>query len=181
MNPLNGTDQERMICSMSYDIRALANLVLEEAGESGQQITNLHINKALFFVYVDFYREFGFPPTRAKVEAWEHGPVFREVYNQFKNFGRSGISGKAMKVDYDSGKKIPAIDRITPEHEKFLRTTARFYAAVPASVLYDLSHNARGAWAQVWNHRGEFNIGMEITPELIMKYEVSSEKRIKLS
>lgn len=166
---------------MFYDIRALANLVLEEATRSGQKISNLHINKALFFVYVDFYREFGFPPTRAKIEAWEHGPVFREVYNQFKHFGRSEILGKAMKVDYGSGEKIPAVDQINADHEAFLRAAARFYARVPASVLYDLSHDALGAWAQVWNHRGEFNIGMEITPDLIKKHEVSREKRIRPS
>lgn len=162
------------------DVRAIANLVLEEAEELKCSITNLHLNKALFFMHVDFLQEFGQPLVSAKIEAWEHGPVFREIYNQFKRFRRSAIGSRAKKVDFDSGELIDAWEDINSEVEEKARSLARFYVRIPASVLYDLAHAKGGAWDKVFNNSGQFNVGMEITNELIFQHELKRHERITL-
>lgn len=163
-----------------YDVRAIANLVLEEGEILGRRITNLHLNKILYFMHVDFLREFGEPLISAKIEAWEHGPVFREVYNQFKQNGRAIIAGRAMKVDFDSGEKVVATCKLDDNENLYIKGLIDFYSGIPAGILVDMSHDKGGAWDAVWNHKGEFNVGMEISETLIRKFELNQPRKVTI-
>lgn len=161
-----------------FDVRVIANRLLDEAKSAGFELTNLHLNKALFFMHVDCLRENGHGLISAKIEAWEHGPVFREVYGQFKRFKGGAITDRAMRVDYVSGEKAYAYDDL-PEHiERFVSENAIFYARIPAMVLRDISHVNGGAWDFVWNHSGVINVGMEITEDIIREFEIPHGRRI---
>ncbi|AUC53007.1 hypothetical protein CDO87_07260 [Sagittula sp. P11] len=163
-----------------YDVRAVANIFLEEARRLGVGISNLHLNKAIYFMHVDTLRDKGAPLVSAKIEAWEHGPVFREIYNQFKVFKRAPIERNAQKVDFDTGLLIDADFDFPASTEDWIRQLCRFYAMVPAHVLYDVSHAKGGAWDHVYNKSGAFNVGMEITEDLIRQLEIPKGQRITL-
>lgn len=164
-----------------YDVRAIANLVLEEVEKVGRGMTNLHLNKTLYFMHVEYLACYSKPLLSAKIEAWEYGPVFREVYGQFKTFGRNEILGRAMKVDFDSGEPVIARVEVSEEEETFLKSLVRYYSEMPASLLVEMSHEKGGAWDKVWNHKEEINAGMEITTELIIDYEVPKHKNKRIS
>lgn len=142
-------------------------------------MTNLHLNKVLYFMYVEFMKEYDSPVTRAKIEAWNYGPVFREVYNQFKHLKDAPIACRATRVDYDSGQRIEASANFLPVHREFLMSVADYYAGFPASLLVEISHEAGGAWMAVWNHKGDLNVGMEITPTLVKVLEVNRKTRVR--
>lgn len=162
-----------------YDVRAIANIALDECWKNGRPISNLHLNKMLFFMHVDCLRDKGHPLISAKIEAWEHGPVFREIYNQFKKYKSSAIRSCATKVDFDSGERVEAREELSTELEGYIRELANFYSGIPAWILRDLSHDKGGAWDAIWNHDGEMNVGMEITDETIRTYELPKGKRIR--
>src|SRR6186713_660153 len=88
---------------MSFDVRAVANAILDLAKEEGKGVTNLAINKIIYFLHAAYLHEFRRPLVTAKIEAWDHGPVFREVYHQFKKFGRENIKGRASRIDPTTG------------------------------------------------------------------------------
>lgn len=161
-----------------YDVRTVANLVLKRAWDLDLRVTNLHLNKSLFFMHVDCLRDHGKPLVSAKIEAWEYGPVFREVYNQFKKYRAEPISALAKRVSYDTGELEDAIDEIAPTMVQYIVELGEFYLSVPAGVLVDLSHAKGGAWDTVWSSSADFNAGMEITEEIIRKYEIPHGKRI---
>ena len=162
-----------------HDVRAIANLVLDHCEAKGLPVTNLQINKIIYFMHVDWIAEFGQPLVSAKIEAWQYGPVFREVFNQFKVYGRNEIEGRAKKVDYDTGLKIDAKSSLDPESERFARSLVDFYSGMPAGLLVDLSHVKGGAWDVVWHHSGEFNVGMEITNDIIVECQISKRQKVK--
>lgn len=163
-----------------FDVRTVANVVLRRAKEQGKIVTNLHLNKTLFFMHVDHLRDFGIPLVSAKIEAWEYGPVFREIYNQFKKYRAEPISDFAKRVSYTSGELEAAHDDLPQPLVEYIEALADFYLSVPASVLVDVSHAKGGAWDMVWSNSGNVNAGMEITEQIIREFEIPNGKRIRL-
>jgi uncharacterized phage-associated protein len=163
-----------------YDVRTVANIVLRRAALLGVEVTNLHLNKALFFMHVDFMRETDMPLVSAKIEAWQYGPVFREIYNQFKRFDRNPITEPAVRVSVETGEFEIATDSISDDTLDFLESLADYYLRVPTGVLIDVSHAKGGAWDAVWSKSEAVNAGMEITEQIIRKFEIPFGKRIKL-
>ncbi|MEF3048508.1 Panacea domain-containing protein [Pseudotabrizicola sp. L79] len=163
-----------------YDVRSVANIVLLRARELGLGVTNLHLNKSLFFIHVDYLRDFDKPLVSAKIEAWEYGPVFREVYNQFKRYKKEPIGGLAKRVSYATGELVDAHDPIPEDTVRYVRELADLYLNVPAGLLVELSHATGGAWDRVWSKGVEINAGMEITEAIIRECELPIGKRIKI-
>ena len=54
-------------------------------------ITNLVLNKLVYFAQVESLRETGKPLFEDKIEAWPYGPVERNVYFTFQKYGRNRI------------------------------------------------------------------------------------------
>lgn len=155
---------------MAYDVRAIANLVLDQAEDRGITLSNFSLNKVLFFVHGHFIAHFRYPLIREPVEAWEHGPVYREIFRQFKSFERNPISARAVRLDYATGTYVPYNERPTQEEISHISPVIDFYIRVPAPKLYSISHTQGGPWYEVWNHQSLSNPGMIISDSLIEKY-----------
>ncbi|PST22266.1 DUF4065 domain-containing protein [Mesorhizobium plurifarium] len=152
---------------MSYDVRAVANFVLDIAEAEHREVSNLHINKIVYFLHADFLVAFSRPLVSAKIEAWTHGPVFRELYREFKEYGSSGIAGRASYLDPASGQKRKALYNFSREEEAFLTQLTKRYISMTPSALVAQSHVQGGPWDQTWNHETVTNASMRISDELI--------------
>lgn len=152
---------------MPYDVRAVANFILQVADAEQCPVSNLHINKIVYFLHADFLASFSRPLVSAKIEAWTHGPVFRELYREFKKHGSDAISTPATFLDPSSGERGIARCEFTPEEENFLVDLVKKYIAMKPSALVAQSHVEGGPWDQTWNHASKSNASMRISDELI--------------
>ena len=59
---------------------------------SSYEITNLSLQKLLYYIKGFGYLFFGRDVLESRCEAWVHGPVFPIIYNKYKEFGKSIIS-----------------------------------------------------------------------------------------
>lgn len=155
---------------MSYDVRSLANAVLEVAMREGRHVSNVYINKIVYFIHADYLVERGQALCDAKIEAWTYGPVYRELYSQFKRFGSNQITEKAKIRDRNTGELKTATLEASEEDCAFVEERAKFYLKIDAFKLVDLSHVEGGPWDQAYNHSGVANPGMEITDDAIAAY-----------
>lgn len=153
---------------MSYDVRGVANFVLDLADGERERVSNLRINKIIYFLHVGFLREFGRPLVSAKIEAWDHGPVFREVYHQFKKFGRSEITSRAAKINISTGLYETASVDLEECEREFIKERCKQLLKVAAGVLVEKSHEEGGPWHIARFGQGRVNPGVEITNELIV-------------
>ncbi len=152
------------------DPRSLSNLLLDIADAEGLEVTNLGLNKVLYFVHALYLADTNTPLVRAKIEAWQYGPVFREVYHQFKAFDRSPIRGRAKVLNPETGEyEVAKVDLEQIAYEK-IRELAIPYLRMRPGKLVELSHEEGGPWHQAWFHEGETNPGMEITNDAIRAY-----------
>lgn len=81
-------------------MRELAKHILHIAHESDNPITNLQLQKIMYFtlgymikenISVDIAKQLF---ESSKMEAWLYGPVVPEIYNDYKEFKSSPISDK---------------------------------------------------------------------------------------
>lgn len=153
----------------AYSVRGLANWVLDYSAELELSVSNMALNKLVFFAYERMLIEQQIILTNAKIEAWEHGPVFREIYHSFKEFDDEPISSRCRFFSPATGQlEIARID-VDPDDDKFLRKALAPLMPLSASRLRAISHAEGGAWYRVWWHEGDANPGMEITPVLLLE------------
>jgi len=152
---------------MSYDVRSVANFVLDLAENEGSDLSNLAINKVVFFLHAYFLVQFGRPLVSAKVEAWNYGPVFRELYREFKPSGDQPIKARAHRINPEHGARELCTYEFPQSELSFLREIARKYMHLSARALVAISHEKGGPWDQVWNHVTPANASMRISNEII--------------
>src|SRR4051794_25170043 len=82
-----------------HDARKIANLLLSEFDSKRFDVTNLKLNKILFFLHAFHLVRNSRPLIKNHFEAWEHGPVVRVVYHEFKLFERAPITSLAKHLN----------------------------------------------------------------------------------
>jgi uncharacterized phage-associated protein len=155
---------------MPYDVRSVANLVLDYADQIGSSVSNITINKIVFFLHAWYLAKTGKPLVSAKIEAWDYGPVFRELYWEFKAFGKERITSRATRRNPQTAEKEISADGFSESDMTFLRPLLERYVEMSAGKLIELSHVAGGPWDQVYNHLGDSNPGMRISDEIIRDF-----------
>ena len=145
---------------MTYDVRSVANLVLDIAGQKRIGVSNMAINKIVYFLHGWYLSKYGRPLVTAKIEAWQHGPVFRELYNEFKSFGNGYIESKAKKIDLRSGERVICSYNFPDDEMTFLCDIINCFISMPAYKLREISHVEGGAWDMVWNGKYKHSISM---------------------
>lgn len=160
--------RDRSLQRRGYSVRGLANWVLDYAAELKLPVTNMALNKLVYFAYERSLLRRGMILTNAKIEAWDHGPVFREVYQAFKSFADRPITSRASFFSIQTGAVEESVVDLSEDDASFLRNALRELVPLSASKLRELSHIEGGAWHQVWCYDGHANPGMEITPDLIL-------------
>lgn len=152
------------------DVRVIANLVLDRADQLSVGVSNMALNKIVYFVHCDFLLETGDPLVTAKIEAWQHGPVFRELYHEFKKWDKHDIQSRAQKVDPFTGEVAVASATFGKDELEKIGKLIDRYIYFSAAHLRALSHREGGPWDRVWDHSGRANPGMRISNEMIREF-----------
>jgi uncharacterized phage-associated protein len=155
---------------MSHDGRAIANFVLDECASKGRRVTNLSLQKIVYFCHVWSLIGLGRPLIKHQFEAWQFGPVLQYLYREFNAFERDPIEGRSMKIDPLTGTKVEVGYQLESDTEELMKKVVDFYSRLTASELVHLSHVEGGPWHSVWNHSGKVNPGMKIDDATIASF-----------
>lgn len=152
---------------MTLDSRIIANEILDFAQDFGRTVSNLSLQKILYFVQGRHILNRGKAIMDGDFEAWPYGPVLPLVYDSFKIFGSNPITARARSFDYLKGEYIdlPAIG--DKELKLFVRETANTYTSLSAGQLIDLSHVKGGPWDIVTRSSEGRRYGARIPNQLI--------------
>jgi uncharacterized phage-associated protein len=155
-----------------YDVRDVANFTLEFADRRDLKLTNLALQKLLYFVHGWFYSIYEQPLIKNKFEAWKYGPVQRVIYDQFKSFKNGAIRGvRATYIDPATGEPTYQEPRIDSEHAAVISEVLEKYERYTAGQLVEESHAEDGPWEYVWQQAEEaIYPGMKIPDALILDH-----------
>ena len=74
-------EQEGYVMYSAVDV---ARYIIWYCKRQGYSISNLKLQKILYFVQAEFLVNTGKPCFSEEIEAWDFGPVVPEVYHEFK-------------------------------------------------------------------------------------------------
>jgi uncharacterized phage-associated protein len=149
----------------SYDVRAIANWCIGKAANYNIEATSMWLNKIVYFIYEEALKHSKILLTEARVEAWDHGPVFREIYFQHSN--DSSLT-PLKKFDRTSRRMEIANENFAEEDLAIFEKVWERYGQLSASRLRQISHKPGTPWDIVWNYKGNANPGMVIDYKLIL-------------
>lgn len=155
---------------MSYDGREIANFILDTCKQANQPVTNLALQKILYFCHVWSLIDFDKPLIKHNFEAWQYGPVLQYVYREFKDFDRKPITTRALRINPNTGLKEKAQYQFDQDTSNLLKRVINFYGRLSAGQLVDLSHAPNGPWSKVWNHDEKIKPGMKIDNDDIKSF-----------
>lgn len=112
-----------------YGAIEVANYIIEYEHSQKRIISNLKLQKLLYFVQANFFRRLGIPCFSDKIEAWSFGPVVVNVYHAYKYYG--GLDITKLKDD--------VIVYISQEHKKVINEVLEKFAATPFYELVDIT------------------------------------------
>lgn len=139
------------------EAKTIANFLVYIMSDAFDDLTNMKINKLLYFAQGHYIKKYNTPLFYDTIEAWEHGPVVPEVYFFYRKYGDKPIT------EYDSA----TVEEVTPEAEEVLYSVARNYGKYTASVLRNMTHVVGSPWDLVYQ---EGNTHIEIPLTLIQSY-----------
>jgi len=116
---------------MSYNVLDIANKLLIRAknNENGDLMSNMKLQKMLYYQQGFHLAYFGTPLFDEEIEAWMYGPVIPSVYDHFKNNGRQGI-------DPGEGQEVP----LESKEETLFNEVYKVYGAYGATGLMEMTH-----------------------------------------
>lgn len=154
----------------AYDPRAIANLMLDEAAVRGIKITNLALQKLLYFAHGIYLTQNKRPLVSGYFEAWQHGPVHPAVYRAFKGNGAVAIEFRAVARDPLTGKSRDLPLPTDQEVRELIEEVVRRYGKLTPGRLVDLSHAKGSPWDAVVNKaRTDVAFGMRIPDNVILE------------
>lgn len=114
--------------------------------EFGLPVTNLALQKLLYFAHGQFLIRTGKPLVNGAFEAWTYGPVHPAIYREFKHCRADPIRERALARDVMTGatQPIPALtDQLVREQ---IRSVLFAYGRLSPGRLVDISHAKNGPW-----------------------------------
>ncbi|HEY0621743.1 Panacea domain-containing protein [Sphingomonas sp.] len=151
-----------------YDIRAIANWILDYVADAHKTISNMSLNKLSYFIIERGLIEKNVLFSSARAEAWDHGPVFREVYHALKGDEGNPVTKRITRYSVRDRQTVEAREQFSPVDVEFFESVINDYIGFSASQLRGISHRHGGPWDQVWRSANPVNPGMVISTALIL-------------
>lgn len=143
-----------------YTALAVADYIIRKCNAERESISNLKLQKLLYFVQAEFL--VNTPENRAcfsdEIEAWDFGPVVPAVYHEYKFFGNGSIPANHERADGRS-------QEITEKDRKMIDAVLDQTAGYSASYLVEITHR-QAPWRNAYR-RGRNSI---ISKASILEY-----------
>ena len=140
-----------------YTAMIVAEYIVSKCSLDGHQISNLQLQKIMYYVQLHFLKEKRHALFSDDIEAWPLGPVVRRVYYRFCGFGAMPIYYTQLHSSRIDEQHLSIIDRITVEKR-----------VINPWDMVDDTHEPGKAWDRVYRDGKGYK---EVIPkEWIVKY-----------
>ncbi len=138
------------MCVVNYtvnSVNAVANFVLSVGRKRGIAITNMKLQKLVYFAQGWALARLEHPLFEEEIQAWTYGPVIPALYEAAKNYQNDPITGV-----------LSARDEIAPQSEsaRVLLEMMDTFGELRPMELVSLSHEPKSPWAAAWV-RGKYS------------------------
>lgn len=127
----------------NYHAMDIAEYILGYAAQRNYPISNLKLQKILYFVQAQFLVSLNYPCFVEPIEAWDFGPVIRSVYNKYKRYGSSNIYLGSLSIE----------TRLTERERQNIQLIVDNCANYSANQLVEITHK-QSPWIDAYRGNG---------------------------
>ena len=113
-----------------YSVLDICRYVVHYSNQQSYEISNLRLQKILYFIQAYFLKIKGEPCFKEPIEAWDFGPVVPKAYHRYKYFGAGGIP------DYEK----PFYEFDTPKDKKIIDGVVDLLSKYTTTQLVSITH-----------------------------------------
>lgn len=86
---------------MTYNALDIARYVIKYSNDRDYGVSNLKLQKILYFIQAYFLMQTNSPCFKESIEAWDFGPVVPAVYKQYKMYASADIPTTESYISFD--------------------------------------------------------------------------------
>lgn len=120
-----------------YNAGTVADFIIDKCTKDENPISNLKLQKILYFVWVDYFKQTQRTLFVDSICAWQFGPVVPDVYYEYCGYGGRPIN-LLCEVE------------ISKEDQRILTDIINKYEYMPVSDLVAITHCPGMAWDQIY-------------------------------
>lgn len=128
-----------------YSARTVAQAFLELANNENKQLSNMQLQKLVFFAHGIYLAAEDLPLIYDDVMAWNFGPVIPTLYERLKKFGSGPVTDNIAESSPVFG---------DPEAAEIVKLTWNTFKKYSAARLSEISHAKNSPWDIVFNQQG---------------------------
>lgn len=116
-----------------YDVITVCHYIAYYCHLRGYELTNLRLQKILYFLQLLFLDKIGKPCFNNRMEAWDLGPVVPDAYHHYKKYGAQFIPGERTNDIYE----------IKEDDRKVIAFVVRALSKYSTFQLVDITHEQK--------------------------------------
>ncbi len=161
---------------MAYCVLEVCRHIINYSNEKKYEISNLKLQKLLYFAQGCFLIDKDKPCFNEKIEAWDFGPVVPEAYHEYKVYGATNIPPitHVFKFDKDNLFKSGYVEYkdniITDEDKAELNEVVDSLSKLSAIDLVEYTHSQK-PWKDAYIPGCNIEISNSAIKECFMQYE----------
>jgi len=124
--------------------------------ETEDPMTNMRINKLMYFAQGWYLQKYGKPLFQADIKAWKYGPVVPLIYKKYQSFGRNIITDCSPSFTM-SNLSSDEIDILFDVYDR--------YRKYSTSKLVEISQEENTPWSKTYKEGGDCTIPLEMIKE----------------
>lgn len=130
-------------------VEDITDYIISRLAGAGGRLTQLKLQKLLYYVQSWHLACHGSPIAPAKFQAWVHGPVSREVFDRFRasKMLYSSIEVEDMRPGFNSEKALAAAER------ELVDAVLEAYGSLTGDQLEQMTHREE-PWIKARGGRG---------------------------
>ena len=111
---------------MAYDVKEIAKKIIAKTDtEHGDTISNLKLQKMLYYMQGFHLAFFGTPLFEEEIKAWQYGPVVPSVYEEYKRYESKAIDLPEGPVIELTEEEEAVFDNVYDEYNQFSAVALR--------------------------------------------------------
>ncbi len=135
-------------------ISAAANYFIEQSKIDKIPLTNLSMQKLVYFAYGWVM---GYTHKKLfydRIEAWQYGPVIPSLYHQLKGYGSKQITRKILEYDHERDEFFSWNLTEGTAKRKMMQSVWERYKSMPPNAMVALTHKPGTPWYKTIEKHG---------------------------
>lgn len=161
---------------MAYNVLEVCRHIINYSNDKNYEISNLKLQKILYFVQGCFLVDKDVPCFNEKIEAWDFGPVVPEAYREYKIYGATNIPRITRYLSFINGTSfgirfVDYKDNVIEDDDKtMIEEVVDSLSGISALGLVDYTHQ-QDPWKNAYSKGKNTEITLESIKECFKQYE----------